>query len=175
MIAKSKANRCRASAILTATWFCSRPPVPESPMTRNLTEPCWFGSVDFGGAGTAGAALPALVAWPAVVDAVPAGCSCAVQAAATTHAPSSSVRSSRSRVTSVWRKDIGNVIHDDERVAVEQQHVTPVETVLQVVGETRQIHQQQRRHRRQRRIRRIRLVDGRLRRVRDLRERRALV
>src|SRR5688572_10550210 len=137
MIAKSKGKRCRASAIFTATWYCSRPPVPESPMTRNLTESREFGSVDDGAAGRTGCA------------------------AATETARQTVTSSVRTRAASVGRKNIGNVIHDDLRIPVEQEQMPSVEAVLQGIGEAGKIQQQERRYRRQRRIHRIRLIDRR--------------
>src|SRR5687768_24392 len=137
MIAKVNGNRRRASAISAATWYCSRPPVPESPMTRNLTEFAAFGRVEEGAAGRTGCAAATETARQMVISSV------------------------RRRRTSMRGKDIGYVIQDDLRIRVEQEHVTRIKAVLQAVGEARKIQQQQRRHRRQRGVRRIGLVDRR--------------
>src|SRR5688500_15147641 len=151
MIANVNAKRWPASVIFAATWYCSRPPVPESPITMNLTESAAFGRVEGGAAGRTGCA------------------------AATETARQTVISSVRSRRTSVRGKDIGYVIHDDLRIRVEQDQMTAVKAVLQVVGEARKIQQQQRRHRRQRGVRRIGLVDRRPHGVRYFAEGGALV
>ena len=91
---------------MTATWYCSRPPVPESSMTRNLTEFDAFGRVEEVAAGRTGCAAATETARQMVISSV------------------------RTRRTSVRGKDIGDVIHDDLRIRLEQEHVTRMMFVL---------------------------------------------
>ena len=65
------------------------------------------------------------------------------------------------RCSARWQH-VGDVIDDHLGVSVEDHHVTIDEAVLKVVGQDRQLAQEQWRHRRQRRLLRIGPVDGQL-------------
>src|SRR5687768_9906100 len=147
MITNSKGKRARAFARRWPTSYCARSPVPVSPITANFTESASRGSVDLWAAGAACAG------------------SCGRRSCG--RGAPYEIHVSATRAASVWntpislvrREDVGNVVEDDLHIAVQEDHVLGIVSILEIIGQSRQMVEQERWHGGERSVSRVGFVD----------------